>query len=175
MSEPIHDPELRALQTVLAGLTPAPDGINLGQLLFRAGQVSVPRRSAAWPWATAASALLAASLGAVLLLRPAPQPIEHIVVVREEPQTPARSASEGNTPPVPVAQGDADRRPEDADALRLRRQVLAHGVDALPESAPWPAVDRPRDADTLLDRFPGDGREPLLRRLQNSLRSGDAS
>jgi hypothetical protein len=68
-----------------------------------------------------------------------------------------------------------DSRPEDGDYLRLRRAVLAHGVDALPPLAPWPAADRQHDADTPFNPLPGDTPEPWLHRLKNSLRSGDAS
>ena len=182
MPEPTHDPELAALQAALTRLTPAPDGINVARLLFRAGQASVPRCGWAWPCATAASALLAASLGAVLLLRPGPQTIERVVTVYKEPPTQppgasagttqAQSASAGNRPAEPAY---ADSRPEDGDYVRLRREVLAHGVDALPPLAPWPAADRPSDADTPFSLPPGDTPEPWLHRLKNSLRSGDAS
>jgi hypothetical protein len=176
MSEPTHDPELAALQAALVRLAPAPDGINLGQLLYRAGQASVPRRGWAWPGATVASMLLAATLGAVLLLRPAPQSVVFVYVDRPSAPPEPFVARQSPAPAGPAATtADADWRQDEADSLRLRRQVLAHGVDALPAPAPWPAAAPPGDGDTLLDLPPGDARDPLLQRLKNSLRSGDAS
>jgi hypothetical protein len=176
MSEPTHDPELAALQAALVRLAPAPDGINLGQLLYRAGQASVPRRGWAWPGATVASMLAAVVLGAVLVLRPGPQPV-FIVDGKQQPAPPEPPVARQLPPPgmAQAAPADADWRQDDADYFRLRRQVLAHGVDALPAPAPWPAAAPPGAGDTLLDLPPGDARDPLLQRLKNSLRSGDAS
>jgi hypothetical protein len=179
MSEPTHDAELAALRDALARLRPAPDPIDLGQLLFRAGQASVPRRGWAWPGATAAVALLAAGLGAALVLRPAPQPIERVVVVRVE--TPAPSAGPaGGEPAVarvvpPAAATDAEWGSQPADSFRLRQQVLARGVEALPEPAPWLAAPPAPGPDSLLDTPAGDAPGPWLRPLKNSPQSGGAS
>jgi hypothetical protein len=175
MPDPTHD-DLTALQAALTRLTPAPDGIDLGRLLYRAGQASVPRHSRAWPWATAAATLLAAALGAVLLFRPAPPPTERIVVGHDRAppdETPvARQLPAPGVPPD--AAEDADRGRSAADSFRLRQEVLARGVDALPAPTPWPAAARRGDADTLLD-LPRVGREPRLPRLKDFPRSGDAS
>lgn len=81
MSEPAYNDDLAAFHDALARLTPTPDGINTARLLFRAGQLSAPRRSWVWPCATAASMMLAVALGSMLLLHPAPQPAERIVTV----------------------------------------------------------------------------------------------
>ena len=183
MSEPTPDTELAALQAALARLTPAPDGINIARLLFRAGQASVPRRSWGWPCATAAAALLAAGLGAVLLLRPVPPPAERLVTVSVQRPSQARSASEGTATPAapPAASAPAATAPEDggrgsgeAEYLRLRREVLANGVDALPPPAPWPTARPADDPDTLLE-MPHTTREPWFLRLKHALQSGDAS
>jgi hypothetical protein len=175
MPDPTHD-DLAALQAALTRLAPAPDGIDLGRLLYRAGQASVPRRGWTWPCATAAATLLAAALGAVLLFRPGPQPVERIVVVHDHAppdETPvARQAPVPSAPPD--AADDADQGRNAAASFRLRQEVLARGVDALPAPTPWPAAARRGDADTLLD-LPRVGREPWLPRLKHFPRSGDAS
>jgi hypothetical protein len=179
MSEPTHDPELAALREALARLRPAPGAIDLGQLLFRAGQASVRRRGWAWPGATAAVTLLAAGLGAVLLFRPVPQPAERVVIVRvETPAPPAESAArEQPSAPVapPTAAEGADRGPRLADSLRLRQQVLARGVEALPEPAPWPDAPPAVNPGPLLDVPAGAVPGPWLRNLKNALQSGGAS
>jgi hypothetical protein len=182
MSEPAHDDELAAFQTALARLTPTPDGINIARLLFRAGQLSAPRRSWAWPCATAASMMLAATLGTVLLLRPIPQPAERIVQVFVPSPIPPATQVERSIPstaetPVPPFQPsiptDTERPLDGGDYLRLRREVLANGLDALPPSVPWPAAMPADDTDILLD-MPRGSREPWLLLLKRSLKSGDA-
>jgi hypothetical protein len=206
MSEPAYNPdrrdagptELAAFHAALERLTPAPDGINIARLLFRAGQLSAPRRSWAWPCATAASMMLAIALGSVLLLRPAPQPAERIVTVyvpspiapppQPEPATPSlangrRQPAGGADQPAgqPHQPADAGRHltsggipSGDGDYLQLRRQVLAHGLDALPPPQPWPAAAPADDTDTLLD-LPRGSREPWLLRLKRSLQFGGPS
>ncbi len=172
MSEPAENNELAAFQDALARLRPAPDGINLARLLFQAGRLSVPPRSWAWPCAAAASMTLAAALGSVLLLRPAPQPVERIVTVyvqppvqpAPQPEPPAPSIDET---PIPSTQPIA----REGSYLQLRREVLANGLDALPPPTPWPAAAPADDAGVLLDLPPG-SREPWLLRLKHSLQSG---
>ena len=127
--------------------------------------------------------MLTATLGFVLLLRPTPQPTERIVTVYVQPPIP----STGETPvppqkrtgetPVPSLRPsistDTEPPVDDSDYLRLRREVLAKGVDALPPPAPWPAATPADDAGILLD-MPHDSREPWFLRLKRSLKSGDA-
>jgi hypothetical protein len=178
MPEPTHDPELAALQAALSRLRPAPDGINVARLLFCAGQASVPRRGWAWPCATAASALLAAALGSVLLLRPVPQRADRLVIVRVETPPPAEppAARAPAAPGTPAAGApeEGDREPSRSDYLRLRRGVLANGVEAFPPPAPWPTAGPPNETDTLLDMPRGAG-GPWLLWLKHSLQSGGAS
>jgi hypothetical protein len=173
MSEPTHDAELAALQAALTRLAPAPDGINLARLLFRAGEASAARRGWAWVCATAASLMLAAALGGLLLFRPGPQPVERTVFVQvERPKPPAEPPTPGTPAATPAG---TDRPSGEGDYLSLRRQVLAHGVDALPPPAPWPAARQRPNLDTLLDLPPGAAEEPWLSRRKNALPSGDAS
>jgi hypothetical protein len=183
MSEPAHDPELASLRDALARLRPAPDPIDLGRLLFRAGQASVPRRGWAWPCATAASALLAAALGAGLLLRPAPPTVEHIVVVHDQPPpapTPEPAAREQPVLPA-VARAtpeDTDRGQGAGDYFRLREQVLARGADALPAPTPWPAARGGTDLNSVLPGFQGPddpAQGQWFRRLKNLSQPGGAS
>lgn len=170
MSGSTHDDELAAFQTALARLTPA-EGISIAQLLFQAGRLSVPRRSWVWPCTTAASMMLAITLGTALVFRPAPQPTERIVQVFVQPPAPPTAQVER---PVPAIDETPDAPPpaSDGDYLQLRREVLAKGVDALPPPAPWPTVTPTEDADTLLD-LPPDGRKTWFLHLKRSLKPGD--
>ena len=166
--------ELAAFQSALARLQPAPDEINIAQLMFQAGQLSAQRRSWTWPCATAASMMLAAALGSVLLLRPTPQPVERIVTVYVPTPTvpqPQPESSVPSTGETPVSQSLPAQGGDESDYLRLRREVLFHGLDALPPSPPWSAAMPADNADTLLD-LPRDSREPWLLRLKSSLQSG---
>jgi hypothetical protein len=172
MSEPIHDAELAALQSALTRLNPAPDGINLAQLMFRAGRASVPPRGWAWPGAAAVSLLLAAVLGVALALRPGPQVIDHVVTVSVvEPSL----DKEPPAPPIAAAAPAAEPQPRTSETLKLRQQALANGLDALPASTPWPAAAPPRNLDTLLDLPADAAQDPWFQRLKHSLQSGDAS
>ncbi|HEY7326730.1 MAG TPA: hypothetical protein VH592_03760 [Gemmataceae bacterium] len=169
--------ELAAFQNALAHLSPSPEGVNISRLLFRAGQLSAPRPSRAWPSITAASLMLAVALGSMFLFRPAPEPTERIVTVYVPapplpmPQAELSPSSTGETPmpdTTPVTGGG------DSDYLRLRREVLAHGLDALPPPTMWSAALPNADTDNLLD-LPRGSREPWLLRLKRSLQSGGPS
>lgn len=176
MSEPAYNDELAAFHAALERLTPTPDGINVARLLFRAGQLSAPRRGWAWPCVAAASMMLAVALGSALLLRPAPQPVERIVTVYVPTATQPSIPSTGATPvppPPPLSISEA-REGSEGDYFQLRRQVLAHGLDALPPPQPWPAAAPADDTDTLFD-LPRGSREPWLLRLKRSLQSGGPS
>jgi hypothetical protein len=183
MSESTHDDELTTFEAALARMTPMPEGINIARLLFQAGRLSAPRRSWAWPCATAASMMLAATLGLVLVVRPTPQPAERIVTVFVPSPTPPAHQPELSLPstgetPVPVPQPslatDTEQPPSEGDYLQIRRAILAKGLDALPPPKPWPAAMPAEDTDTLLD-MPHDSRDPWFLRLKRSLKSGDAS
>ena len=169
--------ELAAFQAALARLAPAPDRVNIARLLFRAGQLSAPRRGWTWPCAAAASMMLAVALGTVLVFRPLPQPAERIVTVYvpavpvPTPQPETSTPSTDETPALPTASASGGG---DGDYLRLRRDVLSHGLDALPPPAMWSTALPAVDADSLLD-MPRGSREPWLLRLKSSLQSGGPS
>jgi hypothetical protein len=126
--------------------------------------------------------MLAVALGSVLLLRPTPQPAERIVTVyvptatQQPPQVEPSAPSTGEmlVPPLPSSFVSEGKEGSDGDYLQLRRQVLAHGLDALPPPQPWPAAAPTDDTDTLFD-FPRGSRDPWLLRLKRSLQSGGPS
>ncbi len=177
MSGSTHD-ELAEFHAALARLTPTPDGINLAQLMYQAGRLSAARRNGVWRIATAASMMLSLGLGSMLWLRPLPQPTERIVqVFVQPPAPPPEPTPPTNDEPTPALSEpdlptDARQAGGETDYLRLRRQVLAHGLDTLPPPTPWPAAAPPVDTNTLLD-LPKDSREPWIRFLKHSLQSGD--
>jgi hypothetical protein len=141
MSEYPRDPTLAGLEAALAGLTPAPPAIDRDRLLFRAGQESAPRRGRLWPWATGVLAAVAAGLGALLVLRPEPRPVERIVYITvKEEAPPVRHAVAPAAPQTPEeTSADAAERAR-FSAFRLQREALRWGIDALPRGTD------PRDA-----------------------------
>ena len=143
MSEHVRDEGLTELEAALAGLAPLPPALDRDHLLFRAGQDSA-RRGRLWPWATGLLAAVAAGLGALLVLRPEPPPVERIVYVpvREE-APPVRPAAD--RPVIAIRENNGKAAPADTDSARfgafqLRQQMLRWGIDALPSARP------PRDA-----------------------------
>ncbi len=171
MSESTDD-ELAEFHAALARLKPTPDGIDLAQLMYQAGRRSASRPSGVWRIATAASLLLSLVLGSMLWLRPVPPPTERIVrVFVQPPAPPPEPPSPANDAPPPVAT-EPRGTIEPNDYLRLRRDILTYGLDALPPPTPWPAESPAKDVDTLLD-LPKDSREPWIRFLKHSLQSGD--
>ena len=155
MSEELREPDLAAVETALAGLAPAAGGLNRDQLLFRAGQASV-RRGWGWPGATGVMTCAAAVLGALLVLRPAPQGVHETHYVRIEP-APSPPAT-GSPIPADVASQPAvpaEERPVlQTSYVKLQSQVLRWGLDALP-SPPGPAtVEPPLTVNQLLGNPP---------------------
>jgi hypothetical protein len=139
MSFEARDPKLVALESALASLAPAPGRIDRDQLLFRAGQAATPRRWL-WPCATAALALLSATLSFVVLLRPEPQQITCIVYRT----LPAGDAATAQSTEKLSAPGDfsmtrtavAYHQPAPLSCIQLEQLVQRWGVDALPDPAP---------------------------------------
>ncbi len=123
------------LETALASLSPKATSVDRDRLMYLAGLAAAsksPAPSRLWRLATAASLLMAASFGGMLLVRGSQQVV---YIERHEPadvSQPDRSS---------VAAQD-DHRPQQkqipADYLKLRRLVLADGVDALPSPKPRP-------------------------------------
>jgi hypothetical protein len=136
----------------LAGLKPLAGGLDRDQLLFRAGQRSVPRRPWAWP-CLAASLGLSALLAALWAIRPG-QMIERVVYVTL-PST-SGPATPSPVPPLEPAAAkalvaDAEAPPRaTAEYLQLRNAVVRWGADALPELRPAPVEEEPLTVDNLL-------------------------
>jgi hypothetical protein len=178
MSEPIQDPALTALETALAALVPLGGDSLRDRMLFRAGQASMRRRPV-WPCATAALALLSATLGAMLLLRPAPRTVERVYVQVPvpvpAPAVPAAVAAPPRVEPSPAESVAGDVAPPDDSYLQLRRQVVENGADALPPATAWSAPPRPVSLESLLGLPPEALAAPLLLRAKAALSSGGAS
>jgi len=123
MSEERLSPELSAIEAALASLAPGPSRVDRDRVMFLAGQAAARTAGKTrgriggwlWPAATAASLLLAATLGAALALRPAQQ-------IASVPQEPVPATVDG-------------QQRVGVEYLTLRRLVLERGVDALPEPA----------------------------------------
>ncbi len=69
-----YDPELSRLANALADLRPRARPFDRDELMFRAGQASVPPRGWHWPLAASVSSVLAVIFGTALLLRSATGP-----------------------------------------------------------------------------------------------------
>lgn len=167
MSE-TSDPGLTRFEEALKSLAPAPACLDRDQLLFRAGQASSRRRGWVWPAASAVLAAVALTLGALLVFRSAPPPIERIIQVPAPPTQPMDRPLLEDSPSVPDAVTAVPRPP---GYLRLRDEVLRWGADGLPQPAPVPPTDVPRlPLEDLLD---GPHRPPFPR-LETSIKPGDA-
>jgi hypothetical protein len=171
MSEELRDEGLAELAAALAGLAPRPPDIDRDRLLFRAGQESAARRGRLWPWATGLLAAVAAGLGAVLILRPDPQPVERVVYVPVKEEAP-RVQPVAMHPVAPAMPADSDESAADAaerarfGAFQLQRQVLRWGLDGMPSAAPL------RDTASPGKRPPPLPEVPRYHPLKVSLRTG---
>ena len=134
MSKEAHDPDLAGVAEALARLAPSAGRFNRDQLLFRAGQVSVPRSRWPWPASTALLAVAAIVLGIAASRRPTAETIERVVYV-QPPASP--SALPADVGPV------ASQTDESLDAgstspssplsyYRLEQVALRWGVESLP-------------------------------------------
>jgi hypothetical protein len=129
MSEPARDPEVSALEAALAGLPPAPAGLDRDRLMFRAGLAASRRPGWLWPGAAGVLGLATATLAVLLALRPEPVVVERVVYrdvpVRVERQ-PARETDE------PSWGEEAGRY------FQAREQLLGRGLDGVPVPPPLP-------------------------------------
>jgi hypothetical protein len=124
--------DLRALETSLRALAPAPASLDRDRLMYRAGQASAPRRGF-WPLLATLSTLAACVLGVLLLQRPEPPTVKQIVYVPVEtpaPETPA---------PTELVDVPAESSPSwlaPSRSRRLEEQILRWELDGLPAAAP---------------------------------------
>ena len=123
------NPAQRELEKALGSLKAAPPQIDRDAVMYRAGLV-VGRRSCR-RYATAAT-LVAAALGVTLAAMHASQPkvVERIVYVPEDAGAPT-AARTVEPWPMPDSTPDYGR----GEYLRLRQEVLAKGLSALPASS----------------------------------------
>jgi hypothetical protein len=171
MSEPPHNPDLNAVERALAGLTPSAGAFNRDALMFTAGRASV-RRGWGWPCATAGSTLAVLILGALLLFRPTPEPVVHVVFLNSPQVEKTPSPPEAPAPPdeAPPPGSTGPLRPE-TNYLTLRHQVERWGEAGLP-NVPSPAADQKPAAPDLLDLPPDLRTDPWLQRRAAMLTSG---
>lgn len=128
MAEDRHDPELTRLEAFLQSLAPHPAALDRDRLMYQAGRTSAAGRGWLWPSASAVLAAAVAVLGAALWLRPDPAVVERVVYL---------------PPPAPVDEpAPVTGPPVQADYLRLRQEVLLHGVDVLARP-PAPSAEGP--------------------------------
>lgn len=118
------DPAERELEAALAQLDPSRAAIDRDALLFHAGQASVRRHCRAWQ---SASAVLGGCLALVLIWQPALRQTPPIV---SAPAQPPMAAEWVGTMPA-ARPFDAPER--QATYVSLRNEVLACGIDVLPE------------------------------------------
>ena len=146
MPEPL-EPRLNHVAVALAALAPRPPALDRDRLLYNAGRASAPRP---WLWrlTAAVSTTLAAVLGALVIFRPAPTPVEHIVYVRVEPPAPPKV----DTPPPAAPAESAPLAPPyswpSTPYSRLEDRVLRWGLDGLAE--PPPPAGPAETLDSLL-------------------------
>jgi|SRR6516162_9191716 len=136
MSEQTHDPELAAVASALASLAPSSGRLDRDQLLFRAGQRSVPRGRWFWPASSAALGVLAIALGVLASRRPAPEVLDHIVYVQAPaPEAPLQEIpdSASSAPQSPRAIESDHQRGSPLSCYRLEQVALRWGVEALPD------------------------------------------
>jgi hypothetical protein len=157
MSENVRDPGLTAFEAALGGLTPAPPRFDRDRLLFRAGQAAA-RRGRFWPCAAAGFAALAASLGGLLLLRPAAQETVRIVHVPVHEPAPVPPAPAVRVQPPPEERPQWPPRP-DPEWTRLSYGallpvVLRWGVEGLPSGTANPARTAADKAPARLGEVP---------------------
>jgi len=146
MPEPI-DPGLNEVAAALGALRPNPPALDRDRLLFRAGRASAPRP---WPWqlTAAVSATAAALLAALLVFRPAPTPVERVVVVHDLAPAPPKP-EETPAPPAAVEAAPPTYSWPNTPYRRLEDNVLRWGLDGVPQ--PPPSAEGPADTrDSLL-------------------------
>ncbi len=137
MSHEENRPEdLKALEAALAALVPRGDRLDRDRLMFLAGQTAASQPGAAlsrrWAWPAAFSAMtaVAASLLAVLVVRPGPQIVERILEVPVE-SPPGNSQGAAHPGSLLAGEKSGYSLPEFAPGKRSNGTALAHGPLAM--------------------------------------------
>jgi hypothetical protein len=127
------------LERALRELAPAPSTLDRDRLMYRAGQISCPQRSRAWPITTATLALMVVVLSALLVAQPAVE-IREQIVYRDRPvdvpkPSPVPKPPAVDTPAEPKVPELAieEATPDGSEFVyfRLHDQVLRWGPEAL--------------------------------------------
>lgn len=129
-----RDPAADPLAVALAKLAPAPADLATPEFLFAAGRANEARRVAFWRrlcLAQAALGCVAVAVAAGVRATPDRPPVA---------DTPVSTAAVEVIPP-PESPGDGPTLDERIEALRLRNDVLALGLSALPEAVPLPRAN----------------------------------
>lgn len=126
-----RDPAADPLALALAKLAPAPADLATPEFLFAAGRASEARRVALWRRLCLAQAALGCIAAAVIAAG--------FATPAAVPDTPVSPAAVEVAPPEPP--GDGPTLDERIEALRLRNDVLALGLSALPEAVPLPRAN----------------------------------
>jgi hypothetical protein len=178
MSGPNDLQEVNAIEAALAALTPLPGRIDRDQLMFRAGQAAAPRRHWFWPSATAALAVVSASLVAAWCLWPAPQTVEQMVSRRvvQPPPAPPRATLPAELQPTEAVVSTPADYASPRGPLTLQDQVLRWGLDGLPDLPPVPPVhEQPLTVDSLLGTTPKPSNKAYFFNLEHWFNGGDQS
>ena len=143
--------DLAAVEAVLSSLSPAPSGLDRDGLMYLAGRASAGKSSPSarrrradwlWPCTTAAMVLVAVTFATMWLARGGPEVVTHVVYVESDRPAKAQGQSEQQAVAIEVeVEVTAKRKELRTDYLQLRRPVLIHGVDAIPQPHPTPAAD----------------------------------
>jgi hypothetical protein len=139
MSEERMNVELTAFEATLGQLQPQPAAVDRDRLMFLAGRAAAARATSrrrvfaicSGPLALAVNLLLAVTLGILLAAHRNPQVVERIVYVSASPRTTTVASDVATPPPNLAFAADGDW----GQYLKLRREILSRGLDALPEAA----------------------------------------
>ena len=120
------------LAAALAKLAPVPADLTTPGFLFAAGRASESRRIAFWRRLCLVQVALGC-VGAALVAAWAATPARRVASPADAPVTPIAAEVA-----PPESAGDGPTLDERIQALRLRNDVLAFGLSALPEPVPPP-------------------------------------
>ncbi len=136
MSKPEMNPEAQRIEAALASLAPAPAQLDRDEVMHAAGLAAANRRAARYrSWSLlSTAALLFVSTGFAYLAATRPEPIvvkEVVYAYTNVGLDGARVEQKSQTPPAQAASHD---HASELHYLRLRDQVLTHGIDSLPDA-----------------------------------------
>lgn len=159
MSEEFSIQDLTRTEAALAALAPTPAALDRDRLMFQAGRAARPGPWWGWPAATGILAAVAATLAVVMVTRP---PVVTETVVVRVPVEPAPAPIAPTTPEPPADSPIVAFQPAEAATesltppgyLRLQKQILHWGLDALPRGPLATQVEPPLTLEKLLGESP---------------------